>query len=152
MIRFFHQKGTESFSEIVRKKMLNDRFLYAAEELTGFDPVYTSLAVNGADILAPLLKSSEKIRVGLYTQNWFAYRAVPVNAYVPKGGREIFFNTRNVFKRTPKSIEQTLWHELVHVSDDMNKELVYWHGDNKLKGKDETAPVKFAKWAAGFEL
>ena len=48
--------------------------------------------------------------------------------------------------------ERTIWHELVHVSDSINKEAVYWHGDNNLKGKDETAPVKFAAWAANWVL
>lgn len=152
MIRFFHQKGTEQFTEMVRKKLLSDRFLYAAEEVMGFDPEYTSTGVTGYDILNPLLKSNDKIRIGLYTQNWFAYRTFPVNAYVPANGREIFFNRRNVFKRSAIDVEKTTWHELVHVSDDLNKELIYWHGDNKLTGKDNTAPVKFSKWAAEWKL
>jgi hypothetical protein len=150
VIRFFHQANTEAFSVNVRKKLLNDRFLCAAEEIWNFDPDYTSTGVTGADIINPLLRSTDKIRIGLYTQNWFAFKAFPVNAYVPKNGRDIFFNRRNVFKRDMVSIERTLWHELVHISDDLNQELVYWHGDNNLTGKDETAPVKFAKWAASW--
>jgi hypothetical protein len=146
-----HQRGAEKYTENVRRKLGMTKFLEDAKMVTMFDPEFTDPdTITGYDILLPLLETmTEKINIGFYTQNWFAYRFTPVNAYVDSTGRNLFFNTRQLW-RPISDIEETCFHELVHVSDSINPKATYWHGDNSLKGKHNTAPVKFAQWAANW--
>lgn len=151
MIRFKHQKGAEKYTNNIIAKLNDEDFLHAAKVVTGFDSKFTDPSfVTGHGILKPLVETTnESLTIGFYTQNWFAYRFTPVNGYVDSTGRNMFLNTRNLY-RPMIEIEETIWHELVHVSDSINTKELYWHGDNNLKGKENTAPVKFAKWAANY--
>lgn len=149
MITFKHAPGAEDYTERVIAKLNNPKFIEDAKSITGFDPKYTRPSViTGFEILRPLLETTTEIlTIGFYTQNWFAYKAFPVNGYVDASGRKMFLNTRNIW-RDLSDIEETIWHELVHVSDSINTQALYWHADNNLTGKQDTAPVKFAAWAA----
>jgi len=151
MIKFNCEDGTDVFVQPIKEKLFNTIFIDASKNIGNFDLRFTNPPlITGFDILSVLIRTqTEKVNVGFYTQNWFSYRFAPVNAYVDSTGRNIFINRRQT-KRPIKEIEETIWHELVHVSDSINTQQVYWHGDNNLKGKDQTAPVKFAKWAANW--
>lgn len=160
MIVIKHQRGAEKFTIGVLAKLNNPAFLEAAKKVSFFDPDFTEPDyITGHDILLPLLQGeATKINIGFYTQNFWAYRGLQiqgkfVNAFVPASGREIFLNTRRLNARPmigADSWEETIWHELVHVSDSINLNAVYWHGDNDLTGKERTAPVAFARWAANW--
>jgi len=149
MITFKHEKGAEKYTAEVIRKLNDPRFREDARLVKDFDPRYTIPDdIDGACIVLPLTQTTtEFLRIGFYTQNWFAWKVTPVNGYVDGSGRNMFLNTRNLL-RSIKDIEETIWHELVHVSDSINTKMVYWHGDNRLTGKGKTAPVKFAAWAA----
>jgi hypothetical protein len=151
MIIFQHQRGAEKYTANIIEKLKCPKFLEDAKAIGDFDISYTSpWGVTGHTILAPLLEAkTEKIRIGFYTQNWFTYRLYQVNGYVDSTGRNMFLNTRQLW-RPLRDIEETIWHEMVHISDSLNINAIYWHGDNDLSGKDETAPVRFAKWAANW--
>ena len=76
----------------------------------------------------------------------------PVNAFVYSDRPDsLYINTRQIANRTSRDWEETIWHELVHVADQLSTGS-FGHGDNSLAGKDETAPVKFAKTMAGITL
>lgn len=151
MIIFKHQRGAEKYTAPVIAKLNNPLFIEASKKCFGFDPEYTDPDhICGHDILLPLLTTTtEKLSIGFYTQNWWKYKFVPVNGYVDHTGRNMFLNRRQLWRKM-SSIEETIWHELVHVSDSINLQSIYWHSDNDLSGKGETAPVKFAKWAANW--
>lgn len=153
MIIFKMEDGVQKYLDKVIYKLKDPNFIKESASIYNFDPRFTAPSnVTGHDILAPILETkTEFLRIGFYTQNWWAYKVCPVNGYVDGTGRNMFLNTRNLW-RSMESIEETIWHELVHVSDSINRDMVYWHGDNKLTGKSNTAPVKFAKWAANFKL
>ena len=153
MITIKHQKGAEKYTVDILAKLNNPAFIEDSKRVTLFDPEFTDpYTITGFDILSPLINTTtEKLNIGFYTQKWLAYRFVPVNGYVDPTGRNMFLNRRNLW-RGFKEIEETIWHELVHVSDAINLNAMYWHGDNDLAGKDKTAPVVFAKWAADWKL
>lgn len=153
MILFCHQPGTKQFTDRIIKKLENKKFFDDAAEIKDFDPRYTSpLNINGQDILRPLIESEEiKVFIGFYTQRWISWKFRPVNAYVDHTGRRIFINRRQKW-RSLKDWEETIFHELTHVSDSIDHGSIYGHGDNNLSGKSETAPVKFAKWAARWNI
>lgn len=143
------EKGVEKYTNKIMEKLSDPRFREDARLISAFDSRFTKPeSVSGFDIVMALIETNtEFLRIGFYTQNWWAYKFTPVNGYVDGTGRNMFLNTRQLW-RDPRDIEETIWHEMVHVSDAINKNMVYWHGDNKLAGKDKTAPVKFAAWAA----
>lgn len=150
MVIFKCQKGAEKYVAPIIEKLKSPTFFAAAQGVSGFESDFTDPdGVTGQDILKPLFENDPVVYIGFYKQNWFSYRVVPVNAYVPAEGGKIFLNIRQLW-RDQADIEETMWHELVHISDSLNKRMIYWHGENNLKGKENTAPVKFAKWAANF--
>lgn len=110
--------------------------------------------VTGLSIIEDMLKLQARIFVDVYTQNYFKWKVVPVNAYKPSGKKNlIFFNTRNLSRRDAAETEETLWHEVVHVLDDFDLMRIYGHGDdNSLKGKENSAPVKLSNYLASLKL
>ena len=152
MIVFKHQKGAEVYTKKILEKLNSTDFVNDALTVTSFDQEYTEpVWITGFEIVEALINAEDtKISVGFYRQNWWSWKFAPVNAYVDYTGKNIFLNTRQLY-RSEEDIEETIWHELVHVSDSLNTNAIYWHGDNKLAGKDRTAPVKFAKWAANWK-
>jgi hypothetical protein len=161
MITIKHQAGAEKYTVGVLAKLSNPAFIEASRQVSFFDPDFTDPdSITGFDILRPLIEGTQhKVRIGFYTQSWWAYRGLQlkgiyVNAHVPSSGRDVFLNTRRLHSRPlvgEDSWEETIFHELVHISDDLNLNAVYWHGDNNLSGKDNTAPVAFARWAANWK-
>lgn len=163
MIKFIFKNKTAKELKIaadliplkVEKVLKSDELKRQLREMT-FDPRFTKPAnINGLDLIYAILSHHHEIKIGTYTQKFLAYKIFPVNAFKPDGSfDEIFFNTRNLFKRKivgPDSSEETLWHELVHVLDSLMVER-FDHGENSLKGKENTAPVKFAAFMASINL
>lgn len=131
--------------------------LNAMRELAAmkFDARWTKPAsLTGLRILSLMRGAQGEVRLHTYTQNFFKWKVAPVNGYTTLSRmNEVFFNTRQLSRRIPfgdNSTEETLWHELVHIVDAHAIER-FDHGDNKLKGKDESAPVKFAKFMASYK-
>lgn len=116
-----------------------------------FDSRYTKpINVNGLLILRTLTSITKEVVISTYAQNFFAWKAFPVNGFVnPENPLIIHLNSRQ--KRSAKEWEETIWHELIHVSDAFNT-ASFGHGDNKLKDKEETAPVKLARLMSGLTL
>ena len=117
-----------------------------------FDHRFTKpLSFSGWDILDILYKSKQVIFIKRYSQNYFAWKFVPVNAYKPADRVDcVFVNSRQMW-RSKQEWEETIWHELVHIADHLSLAR-FDHGDNDLSGKDESAPVKFAKIMAAMTL
>lgn len=115
-----------------------------------FDHRYTKpINLSGLEIANILLMTDFQVFFDVYTQNYFAWKFVPVNAHVPSHRADLVkFNTRQLHRRTPSEWEETGWHELVHIADQLS-EMRFDHGDNDLSGDDDSAPVKFAKFMAG---
>ena len=122
----------------------------------GFDPDYTyPYETKAKDIIVSLLSMNATIYFETYVQNYFKWRIFPVNAHVLNSKPNLInFNSRQFTKNYSQSErEETIWHELIHVVDSFDKKRIFWHGkDNNLKGKDETAPVKLAKYLASTQL
>ena len=120
-----------------------------------FDPRFTKPAnLTGHDVALKIFNLKEAVVIDGYMQNYFKWKFAPVNAYtVEDKPNWILFNERNLKRQPtgPDSIERTLWHELVHIAD-ANSAEVFNHGENDLSGKDETAPVKFAKYMSSFTI
>lgn len=119
-----------------------------------FDPLYTKpINLTSVDILQLALEQDIEITIATYTQNWWAYRMTPVNAYViPSEPNVIHFNTR-MFKgwgKTAHDYKETLWHEKIHLFDKYSP-YSFGHGTNSLNGKQETAPVKLARLLSGLK-
>lgn len=137
------QKG--SVSDAIIKKLA----------LMGFDSDYTfPHDLKGKDIVFSLLEMNSTIYFSSYVQNYFAWKLFPVNAHVLNSKPNLInFNTRqftNNYDQEEREI--TVWHEIIHIIDHYDKERLFWHDKNDLKGKDETAPVKLAKFLASIKL
>jgi hypothetical protein len=120
-----------------------------------FDPRFTKPAnFNGLDLAVKIFELKDPVIIDRYIQNYFKWKIAPVNAYTEISKPNwIFFNERNLKRDSigPDSLEETLWHELVHIADSHSAE-VFNHGENKLKGKEESAPVKFARYMSSFTI
>lgn len=116
-----------------------------------FDSRYTKpINVNGLLVIRTLITINYEVIITSYTQNYLKWKFFPVNGYVdPENPLIIHLNSRQ--KRTAKQWEETIWHELIHVSDAFNV-ASFGHGDNKLTDKEETAPVKLARVMANLTL
>lgn len=118
-----------------------------------FDERYTKPHdLSAWDILEILYSKNHEVVIGTYTQSYLKWKMVPVNAYKPKTrSDEIFINTRQLERRTSLEWEETIWHELAHIADHLSV-FEFGHGKNNLSGKDETAPVKFARIMASMTM
>jgi hypothetical protein len=115
-----------------------------------FDPRYTKpVNLTSVDIVGKALEETIVVTLDTYTQSIFSYRNPfigPVNAHVKTHQpNRIYFNTRMFsWNRNKDEWKDTTFHELIHIWD-AHSPFTFDHGDNKLKGKDETANVKLAK-------
>jgi hypothetical protein len=90
-------------------------------------------------IISEILKADQsEVMVRTYKSKW---RWSKANAYVsPKFKDTLFYNSRKLW-RLRVDIINTVVHECVHVADhNDNNKTNFGHGDNKSKGKDNSAP------------
>lgn len=115
-----------------------------------FDPLYTKpVNLTSIDIVEYALEQDIEVKVKFYTQNYLSYLRSPVNAHVKENEPDaIYFNDRMFTRGWNKSVSdyrETILHELTHIFD-RHSPHTFGHGKNSLKGKDNTAPVKLAKY------
>lgn len=99
--------------------------------------------------ISEILKADESIvMVKTYKSRW---RWSKANAYVsPKYKDTLFYNTRKLW-RLRIDIINTIVHECVHVADyNDNKINNFGHGDNKSKGKKNSAPYWIGTLAGSY--
>ena len=119
-----------------------------------FDPRYTKpIDLTAQDIVKEALNKNITMSVQLYTQNWFAYKLNPVNAYVLSTEPDIIFiNTRMFSWNKPiHEWKETCLHEAIHLMDKHSRN-TFDHGDNDLTGKGNTAPVRLAQLLATMKI
>lgn len=131
-------------------------------EAMEFDHRYTKpIDINGMDIAEILIDCDKVITLDTYTQNWWKWKKNPVNAYVTSSAKnKIFFNTRQLPRRSIKSWKETIWHEVTHFADSLSTlsfghRLVDVPNDptaNSLNGKKNSAPVKWADFMASLKF
>jgi hypothetical protein len=119
-----------------------------------FDPRYTKpMTLTSVDILGESLDEDIVVTLDTYTQSLISYMYAPVISHVKDvEPTRIYYNTRilNSGKSVQEWIEN-LAHELIHVYDH-HSPYRFGHGDNSLKGKDNSAPVKLSKIIASMAI
>lgn len=113
-----------------------DDFYNDIAKHTGFSHTYNGYTPTKISDILKADKSTVLIKT--YKSKW---RWSKANAYVSiKYKNTLFYNTRKLW-RTPESIINTVVHECVHVADNNNSNKTnFGHGDNKSRGKDNSAP------------
>lgn len=115
--------------------------------IVNFDPLYTKpVNLTSVDIVGKAVEESIVVTLDTYTQKYLAYKFFRVLSMVQLERPDtIQFNTR-VFNSQMSSNEwvANIFHELTHVWD-AHSPYRFDHGDNNLKGKDNSAPVKLSK-------
>lgn len=130
-------------SEALTQMRFDERFTHTR--------IYNGL-INGARVVYHFCNFKTGIEVNLFKQSWITSLKYRINAYTTLSSRAINFNTRNIEYVSQKEIEETTWHETIHIMDFLSNEEEFHHGENNLDGKEETAPVKLAKFLANTTL
>lgn len=137
---FLFNQGTvsEELIEVLRVLQFDKRFTVPEN-------------LSGLDIFRRMIQRETTIEIKLYKQSFFTRAFYNVNAFTTFMSRSISFNERNL-NRSVADIEETLWHETIHVMDFLSVDEEFHHGTNDLTGKFNTAPVKLAKILAHASL
>ena len=88
---------------------------------------------------------NDDIYVKIYYPRWKYSKAI--GYFSPSNPRDINMNGYKL-NRSKSQIVGTLYHELVHMADNVDMIKSYGHGDNSPKGKSNTAPYLIGSKAA----
>lgn len=119
-----------------------------------FDPRYTKpMNLSSVDIIGQAVEQDIRVYLDTYTQNYFSYKYAPVISHVKNHEpTRIYYNTRFFEHDLPiQRWVENLAHEIIHVFDH-HSPYTFSHGENSLKGKDNSAPVKLSKILASMAI
>lgn len=155
MIRFIYRgKNTKIIMAIKRieeklyllnEGKLSDQTIKHLAQMT-FDERYTEPRnLKASDIVHMMLQRDFAVEINEFTQSWLTWKMYQINAFTTPQSRAITFNTRGL-NRTNDEIEETLWHELIHILDFVVSDCQFHHGSNDPRDKDSCAPILLSKY------